>query len=124
MALRLIEIFHEEGKAKEIAYLLKEHPVLHTWHDTLPGGETVTRVLTRAEDAELMLNEMQDCCGRGLDLRFAVFPTWCCTQIWQLHWWQWAWPTESTEESGPPGHFSRPPWEPWQPCTCSPCRAC
>jgi uncharacterized hydrophobic protein (TIGR00341 family) len=74
MALRLIEIFHEEGKAKEIAYLLKEHPVLHTWHDTLPGGETVTRVLTRAEDAELMLNEMQDCCGRGLDLRAVILP--------------------------------------------------
>ena len=45
MALRLIEIFHEEGKAEEIAHLLKEHPVLHSWHDSLPGGETVSRVL-------------------------------------------------------------------------------
>jgi uncharacterized hydrophobic protein (TIGR00341 family) len=74
MALRLIEIFHEEGKAEEIAFLLKEHPVLHTWHDILPGGETVTRVLTRAEDAERMLNELQDCCGRGMDLRAVILP--------------------------------------------------
>ena len=74
MALRLIEIFHEEGKAAEIDYLLKEHPVLHIWHDTLPGGETVSRVLTQAEDAERMLNELQDCCGKGLNLRAVILP--------------------------------------------------
>ena len=74
MALRLIEIFHEEGKAEEIDHLLKEHPVLHSWHDRLPGGETVSRVLTQAEDAERMLNELQDCCGRGLDLRAVILP--------------------------------------------------
>jgi uncharacterized hydrophobic protein (TIGR00341 family) len=74
MALRLIEIFHEEGRAERIARLLQEHPVLHTWHSRLPGGETVTRVLTRAEDAERMLNELQDCCGHGQGLHAVILP--------------------------------------------------
>lgn len=74
MALRLIEVFHEEGKAEEIAHLLKEHPVLHSWHDLLPGGETVTRVLAQAEDAERMLNELQDCCGGGMQMRAVILP--------------------------------------------------
>lgn len=74
MALRLLEVFHEEGKAEEIAHLLKEHPVLHSWHDRLPGGETVTRVLTQAEDAEQLLHELQDCCGKGMELRAVILP--------------------------------------------------
>jgi uncharacterized hydrophobic protein (TIGR00341 family) len=74
MALRLIEIFHEGGKAGEIAHLLEEHPVIHSWYDELPGGETVSRVLTRAEDAEQMLNELQDCCGQGMKLHAVILP--------------------------------------------------
>ena len=74
MALRLIEVFHEKGRAEEIAHLLEDHPVLHSWHDLLPGGETVTRVLTQAEDAERMLNELQDCCGRGMEMRAVILP--------------------------------------------------
>lgn len=74
MALRLIEIFHEEGRAEEIAFLLKDHPVLHTWHDRLPGGETITKVLTQAEDAEKMLDELQECCGKGTELRAVILP--------------------------------------------------
>jgi uncharacterized hydrophobic protein (TIGR00341 family) len=74
VALRLIEVFHKEGRAEDIAALLTAHPVLHSWHDRLPGGETVTRVLTQAEDAESVLNELQDCCGRGMELRAVILP--------------------------------------------------
>jgi len=62
MALRLIEIYHKEGKADEIEFLLRELPVIGTWHDHLGDGETITKVLLKAEDAEPVLAQVEDCC--------------------------------------------------------------
>ncbi len=59
MALRLIEVFHEGGKADEIKFLLQDINVIHIWHDQLPEGETVTRILLAAENTESIIDTLQ-----------------------------------------------------------------
>ena len=56
MALRLIEIYHKQGKADEIEFLLKDLPMLDTWHDHLPENETITKILIRSEHIDEVLN--------------------------------------------------------------------
>jgi uncharacterized hydrophobic protein (TIGR00341 family) len=62
MALRLIEIYHKEGRADDIDFLLKDLPIMETWHDHLGEGDTITKVLLRAENAEPVLAEIESCC--------------------------------------------------------------
>jgi uncharacterized hydrophobic protein (TIGR00341 family) len=60
MALRLIEIYHQRGKSEEIDFLLKDSPILDIWHDALPEGETITKVLLKVENTESVLDILQD----------------------------------------------------------------
>ena len=62
MALRLIEIYHKEGKADELDFLLRDLPIIETWHDHLRDGETITKVLLKAEKTEPVLAEIEKCC--------------------------------------------------------------
>ncbi len=62
MALRLIEIYHKEGKADEIDFLLRDLPIIETWHNHLGEDEAITKVLLRAENAEPVLAEIENCC--------------------------------------------------------------
>ncbi len=59
MALRLIEINHKKGKSDEIDYLLKDLPILNMWHDQLPEGETITKVLITVENTDSVLDVLQ-----------------------------------------------------------------
>jgi uncharacterized hydrophobic protein (TIGR00341 family) len=59
MALRLIEINHKKGKSDEIDFLLKDLPILNMWHDQLPEGETITKVLIKVENTDRVLDVLQ-----------------------------------------------------------------
>lgn len=74
MALRLIEIYHQKGKAKEIDFLLKDAPVLDMWHDQLPEGETVTKVLLTAKNTESVLDILQNFYSKDKTLRVVILP--------------------------------------------------
>lgn len=61
MALRLIEIYHQKGKADEIDFLLQELPILDTWHDHLAeNNESVTKILVRTESTEQVLHTLEE----------------------------------------------------------------
>ena len=60
MALRLIEIYHEESQTGTIEFLLKSLPIIKTWHDHMGEGRAITNVLLKAEDAEQVLNELEE----------------------------------------------------------------
>ena len=47
MSLRLIEIHHKEGKAEEIDFLVKDMPLLETWHDYLASGGSIITILIK-----------------------------------------------------------------------------
>ncbi len=74
MALRLIEIYHQKGKAKEIDFLLKDVPVLDMWHDQLPEGETVTKVLLTTKNTESVLDILQQFYSKDKTLRVVILP--------------------------------------------------
>ncbi len=59
MALRLIEINHKKGKSEEIDFLLKDLLILNMWHDQLPEGETITKVLLAVENTDRVLDVLQ-----------------------------------------------------------------
>ena len=73
MALRLIEIYHQRGKSEEIDFLLQDSPLLDIWHDQLPEGETITKVLLRVESTEGVLDLLQDFFIKE-DLRVVILP--------------------------------------------------
>ena len=74
MALRLIEIYHEKGMAKEIDFLLKDAPVIDMWHDLLPEGETITKVLLRSKNTEGVLDILQGFFSTDKKLRVVIMP--------------------------------------------------
>jgi len=74
MALRLIEIYHKSGKAKEIDFLLKEAPVMDMWHDQLPEGDTITKVLISSKNTESVLDILQQFYSKNNDLRVVILP--------------------------------------------------
>jgi uncharacterized hydrophobic protein (TIGR00341 family) len=74
MALRLIEIYHQKGKAQDIDFLLKDIPVLDTWHDILPEGETTTKILTAAKNTELILDVLHKFYSEDTSLRVVILP--------------------------------------------------
>ncbi len=55
-SLRLIEVFHKTGKADDLDFLLKDAPILDTWHDHLPDGETISNVLIKSENTEFVID--------------------------------------------------------------------
>jgi len=60
MGLRLIEIYHPQGKADEIEFLLQELPILDTWHDHLAdNNESVTKILVKSESTEQILRTLE-----------------------------------------------------------------
>ncbi len=74
MALRLIEIYHQRGKADEIDFLLKETDVMDIWHDKLPEGETITKVLLTAKNTEPVLDILQKFYSKDKTLRVVILP--------------------------------------------------
>jgi uncharacterized hydrophobic protein (TIGR00341 family) len=73
MALRLIEIYHQRGQSEEIDFLLQDSPLLDIWHDQLPEGDTITKVLLRVENTEAVLDLLQDFFIKD-DLRVVILP--------------------------------------------------
>lgn len=74
MALRLIEIYHQKGKGDEIEFLLEGSPILDTWHDHLPEGETVSKVLLRSEHTEAVLDLIEQHFPRKESCRIIILP--------------------------------------------------
>jgi uncharacterized hydrophobic protein (TIGR00341 family) len=56
MALRLIEIYHEWDQAEEIDTLLKDQPILSTWHDHLQEGHSISKILVESQNTEIILD--------------------------------------------------------------------
>jgi len=73
MALRLIEIYHKRGQSEEIDFLLQDSAILDIWHDQLPEGDTITKVLLRVEKTESVLDLLQDFFIKE-DLRVVILP--------------------------------------------------
>ena len=74
MALRLIEIYHQLGKADMIDFLLKDAPVIETWHDHLPDGESISKILLKAEHADPVIDILQKYCTDHKNLRIVILP--------------------------------------------------
>jgi len=62
MALRLIEIYHKADQTDAIEFLLKSLPIIETWHDHLGEKQSVTKVLLKAEEAEEVLDKLEEFC--------------------------------------------------------------
>jgi uncharacterized hydrophobic protein (TIGR00341 family) len=56
MALRLIEVYHKRDKAEKLDLLLKDTPILETWHDHLQDGDSVTKILVKSEHTESIID--------------------------------------------------------------------
>ncbi len=75
MSLRLIEIYHKQGKADEIDFLIKDIPVLETWHDHLTdNNESVTKILIKSENTESVLDTLQSFFSKDKTLRIIILP--------------------------------------------------
>lgn len=74
MSLRLIEIYHRDGKADTIDSILIGAPVIEMWHDHLPEGETISKILLRAENTDPVLQILEDCCVESAPLRVVILP--------------------------------------------------
>jgi uncharacterized hydrophobic protein (TIGR00341 family) len=59
--------------SEEIDFLLKESSVLDIWHDELPAGNTITKVLLKTEKTESVLDILQDFFNKE-DLRVVILP--------------------------------------------------
>ncbi len=56
MSLRLIEIYHRSDAADQIDDLLKDKPILATWHDHLQEGQSISKILVKSENAEPVID--------------------------------------------------------------------
>ncbi|UCH81473.1 MAG: TIGR00341 family protein [Nitrospiraceae bacterium] len=75
MALRFIEIYHQKGKADDIDFLLKDLPILDTWHFHLAeNNESVTKVLLKTVNTETVLDTLQSFFSEDKTLRFVLLP--------------------------------------------------
>ena len=60
MALRFIEIYHHKGKADEIEVILKDLPIIDTWHYHLEdNNESVTKILLKSESTDTILDTLE-----------------------------------------------------------------
>jgi uncharacterized hydrophobic protein (TIGR00341 family) len=60
MALRLIEIYHQRDKADEIDALLKDKPILATWHNHLQEGQSISKILVKSENTEIVIDLIEN----------------------------------------------------------------
>ena len=74
MSLRLIEIHHKEGKAEEIDFLVKDLPLLETWHDNLASGGSITKILIKSDNAETVLDTLESFFSKGEPPRIVILP--------------------------------------------------
>ena len=75
MALRLIEIYHPQGKADEIELLLKDLPILETWHDHLTdNNESVTKVLLKSKNIDSILDTLDRFFSTDKRMRIVILP--------------------------------------------------
>lgn len=75
MALRFIEIYHPQGKADEIELLLKDLPILETWHDHLTdNNESVTKVLLKSKNVDSILNTLDSFFSSDRNMRIVIIP--------------------------------------------------
>jgi uncharacterized hydrophobic protein (TIGR00341 family) len=70
----MIKIHHKEGKAEDIEFLLKDMPLLDTWHDHLDSGGSVTNILIRSEKTESILNMIDNFFSKGEPPRIVIMP--------------------------------------------------
>ncbi len=74
MALRLIEIYHQKGKADEIGFLLKDSNVIDIWHVEMPRGDIITKVLLTAKNTEPVLDILQQFYSKDNAPRVVILP--------------------------------------------------
>ncbi len=74
MSLRLIEIHHKDGKAEEIDFLVKDLPLLETWHDHLASGGSITKILIKSDKTESVLNTIESFFSKGVPPRIVILP--------------------------------------------------
>jgi uncharacterized hydrophobic protein (TIGR00341 family) len=74
MSLRLIEIHHKEGKAEEIDFLVKDLPLLETWHDYLASGGSITKILIKSDNTETVLDMLESFFSKGKPPRIVILP--------------------------------------------------
>ncbi len=74
MSLRLIELHHKKGQTDEIDFLLKDIPLIDTWHDHLPDGATTTRILLKSEDIDQVVSIINSFYSEREDFRLVILP--------------------------------------------------
>ncbi len=75
MALRLIEIYHREGKADDIDFILQDLPVLETWHYHMPeSNESVSKILVKIDLTESVLDKLSEFCKNTQEMRIVIMP--------------------------------------------------
>jgi len=72
MALRLIEIYHMRDKGDEIDALLKDQPILATWHDHLQEGHSISKILVRSENTEIIIDLIENHFPRKESYRIVI----------------------------------------------------
>ncbi len=74
MSLRLIELHHKKGHADEIDFLLKDTPLIDTWHDHLPDGGTTTKILLKSEDIDGVISIIKNFYSDNEGFRIVILP--------------------------------------------------
>ncbi len=74
MSLRLIEIHHKAGKAEEIDFLVKDLPLIETWHDHLASGGSITKILIKSDKTDYVLDTIDSFLSKGVHPRIVILP--------------------------------------------------
>jgi uncharacterized hydrophobic protein (TIGR00341 family) len=75
MALRLIEIYHQRGKADEIEAILEDLQIIDTWHYHIEeSNESVTKVLLKSESTDKILDTLRDYFPGDTMMRMVILP--------------------------------------------------
>jgi uncharacterized hydrophobic protein (TIGR00341 family) len=75
VSLRLLEIYHQKGKADEIDFLLKDLPIIETWHYHVPeNNESVTKVLLKSESTDSILDVLHKFSPDERHIRIVILP--------------------------------------------------
>jgi len=75
MNLRLIEIYHRQGKADDIDFILQDLSILETWHDHMQeSNESVTKILVKSESTDSILDSLASFFKNEKDMRVVIMP--------------------------------------------------
>jgi uncharacterized hydrophobic protein (TIGR00341 family) len=74
MAIRLIELYHRKGKPDDMAFLLQDVPILDMWHDHLPEGDVITKILIQSEHIDRVVDILNNFYGGGEEIRMVILP--------------------------------------------------